>query len=166
MCFTGTIPGQHTLIAAHPDRHEHHASTQVEAKAPQPPRCTTRSTHGEANSASCATRTTRRAGGHTRGRWTAASSCVSAAPIEEKSSSKLSAHTHRAHTTMSGGEQCGRVLRACARLRDRSLPPGRRLEQRRAARHAPQHQSSPLTGSCQRRSVKVLRFCSISSSTR
>ena len=29
MCFTGTIHGQHTLIAAHPDRHEHHASTQV-----------------------------------------------------------------------------------------------------------------------------------------
>ena len=116
------------------------------AKAPQPPRCTTRSTHGEANSASCATRTTRRAGGHTRGRWTAASSCVSAAPIEEKSSSKLSAHTNRAHTTMSGGEQCGRVLGACARLRERPLPPGRRLEQRRAARHAPQHQPSPLTG--------------------
>ena len=55
----------------------------------------------------------------------------------------VSAHT-RAHTTMSDGEQDGRVPGAGARLRDKPLPPGRRLEHRRAMGHAPQHQSSPF----------------------
>ena len=77
-----------------------------------------RSTHGEAILAGrclCDAPTTLNTASRARGRWVAASCCVSAAWIEEMSSSKLSLHTHGARVTSMSASACGIVNRARAR---------------------------------------------------
>ena len=80
----------------------------------QAPRSTTRSRADEANDITYATPTTQNAAARFRGRWTAASGCVSAASIEESSSSKLPEHTHGTQPAGTSTSACSMVLRALA----------------------------------------------------
>ena len=64
----------------------------------------------ETNSVACAKPTTCHAVVCARGRWTAASDCVSAASGEERSRSKLSEHTHDTRLAGTSTSACTMLL--------------------------------------------------------
>ena len=113
---------------------------------PQTIRAAPRWSAGAAKPAARELPTPRFAAAADRGRWTAASSSVLAAPIEEISWSKPSAHARNADTVRSDGALQRRARGERASWPTQPAPLPKRLRPKRAAGVAPLHDDSPLTG--------------------